>query len=89
MNEKNNLKHSLTLDGRKTLTLWGVSEVYSSCEKQVLLNTGAGKLKISGTDLSIGKLNTETGELSLTGTVNLLEYKENKSQGGFISSVFK
>ncbi len=84
-----NSNHSLALENRKLLTLTGVCEVESSDDKQVILKTDMGKLKISGSSLSIGKLNVETGELSLSGNVNILEYKENKTKGGFFASVFK
>ena len=84
-----NSKHTLTLESRKLLALTGVTEVVSSDEKQVILKTSTGMLKILGTSLSIGKLNTETGELSLSGLINLLEYKEIKSKGDFFSSLFK
>lgn len=82
-------KHTLNLESRKILNLTGVTEVLSSDDKLVFLNTTDGRLKISGTSLSIGKLNVETGELSLCGTVNLFEYKDIKQKGDFFSSMFK
>ena len=82
-------KHTLQLESRKILTLTGVTEVISSDDKQVILNTCDGRLKVSGASLSIGKLNVETGELSLCGTVNFFEYKDIKNKGDFFSSMFK
>lgn len=84
-----NIKHTLNLENRKNLTLSGAGEVISSDEKQVILNTSMGRLKITGSDLSIGKLNVETGELSLTGNINIIEYKEIKGKGERFSSIFK
>lgn len=84
-----NAKHTLNLELRKLLTLTGVTEVISSDEKQVILNTTGGRLKVLGTSLSIGKLNVETGELALSGSINLLEYKDVKNKGDFFSSMFK
>lgn len=89
MNEKTLQGHSISLEGRKVLTLTGVTGVECSDEKQVLLNTTMGRLRILGSSLLIGKLNTDTGDLSLTGDINLLEYKESKNKNGFFSSVFK
>ena len=89
MNEKALATHSISLENRKILTLTGVSEVECSDDKQVVLKTSMGKLKISGSSLLIGKLNTDTGDLSLTGDINILEYKELKNKNGFFSSVFK
>lgn len=82
-------KHTLNLESRKVLNMTGVTEVISSDDKQVILNTIDGRLKISGASLSIGKLNVETGELSLCGTLNILEYKNLKNKGDFFSSMFK
>lgn len=84
-----NIRHTLNLENRKNLTLSGVGEVISSDEKQVVLNTGMGRLKILGVNLSIGKLNVETGELCLTGNINLIEYKETKGKGELFASIFK
>ena len=84
-----NIKHTLNLENRKKLTLSGAGEVISSDDKQVILNTSGGRLKITGSDLSIGKLNVETGELSLTGNINIIEYKEIKGKGELFSSIFK
>ena len=84
-----NSKHTLSLESRKLLTLTGVTQILSSDDKQVILNTTNGRLKVLGTSLSIGKLNVETGELALSGTVNLFEYKDVKNKGDFFSSMFK
>ena len=83
------MPHDLTLRQRQKLALTGVTEVISSEDKQVILNTCDGRLKVSGASLSIGKLNVETGELSLCGTVNFFEYKDIKNKGDFFSSMFK
>lgn len=82
-----NVKHVLNIENRNRLIMSGVEEIIVSDEKQVLLNTDLGKLKILGTKLSIGKLNIETGEFLLTGNIRLLEYKEGKGEGFF--SIFK
>lgn len=89
MNKEFTPSHSLTLENRNQLILTGVTEVMTSDDKQVLLKTSAGKMKISGSSLSIGTLNIETGELSLSGNVRLMEYKDSKSSGGFFESMFK
>lgn len=82
-----NIKNVLNIENRNRLTMSGVEEIIVSDEKQVILNTGMGKLKILGTNLSIGRLNVETGEFLLTGNIRLLEYKEGKGEGFF--SIFK
>ncbi len=89
MSEKILKSHSISLEDRKVLNLTGVCEVECSDDKQVVLKTTMGKLRISGSSLLIGSLNTDTGTLSLTGDINTLEYKEIKNKNGFFSSVFK
>ena len=87
MNEKE-ITQKLILEDRKILTLTGIIEVESSDEKQVLIKTNMGRLKIAGTELSIGSLSTEDGHFSLSGNINLLEYKELRG-GGKMASLFK
>ena len=87
MNEKE-ISQTLSLEDRKILTLTGIVEVETSDEKQVLIKTNMGRLKITGTGLSIGSLSTEDGHFSLSGNINSLEYKEARG-GGKISSLFK
>ena len=82
-------KHTLNIEDRKLLSLTGITKVLSSDDKQIILDSVSGRLKILGSSLSIGKLNVDTGELSLLGHINLLEYKDIKNKGDFFSSLFK
>lgn len=88
MQDKTKQKQILTLEDRKKLSITDVTEVESSDETGVKLNTTYGKLFISGTGLTINQINVETGEFSLTGEVKKLEYKSSQSKGKF-SSLFK
>lgn len=81
-------KQMLTLEDRKILSISDVTEVESSNETTVKLNTTLGKLLITGTGLAINKINVETGEFSLSGEVKKLEYKTSHSKSKF-SSLFK
>ncbi len=92
MNENINIKTSqmLSLENRKKLSMSGVCEVESSSEKQVLLKTNLGRLKISGEGLNIEALNIEEGSLCVCGYVNVIEYKENKkNNGGLLASLLR
>ena len=88
MQDKTKQKQILTLEDRKKLSITDVTEVESSDETGVKLNTTYAKLFISGTGLTINQINVETGEFSLTGEVKKLEYKSSQSKGKF-SSLFK
>lgn len=88
MQDKAKSKQTLTLEDRKKLSISDVTEVESSDENTVKLNTTYGKLFISGTGLTINQINVDTGEFSLCGEIKKLEYKSSQSKGKF-SSLFK
>ncbi len=82
--------HNLILEGRKKLSLSGVSDVDSFDDQTIVLYTGQGELCVRGINLRIGKLSVETGELSVEGEINSLTYSDQqKSGGGFFSKLFK
>lgn len=84
------MKHNLILEGRRVLTVSGVSDVSGFDEQSVVLITGMGELAVKGSNLHINKFSTETGELSLDGDIYSLVYSENKqTEGGFFSRLFK
>jgi sporulation protein YabP len=82
-------KHSFTLEDRAQLSLSGVNEVLSFSENAVSLNTSRGALLIQGKRLNISRLNTDTGELFVTGEISLLKYSKSKDSGGIFEGLFK
>ena len=79
--------HSLIVDNRKTLTATGVSNVDSFDDQTVVAYTDLGEIVIRGRNLQIGKLNTETGELTITGEIYSVTYTDQKqSSGGCVFS---
>lgn len=87
--ELNQKKHSFTLEDRKELSLSGVNEVLSFSENSVSLNTTRGALLVQGKKLNIGRLNTDTGELFVTGEISLLKYSKSKDNVGIFEGLFK
>lgn len=82
--------HRLTLDNRKTLTATGVSNVDSFDDQTIVAYTDLGELVIRGRNLQIGKLNTDTGELTVTGEICSFAYTDQKqSSGGMFSRLFR
>ena len=67
--EKKPIPHSLVLEGRKNLTATGVTNVDSYDDQTIVAYTEEGQLVIRGRDLHMGRLNTESGELTVTGEV--------------------
>ena len=92
--EKRNavIPHNIVLEGRRLLTVSGVSDVDSFDEETVVVFTELGELTVKGSDLHINKLSVDVGELTVEGNISALIYSENSnsgSNGGFFSRVFR
>ena len=70
------LPHHLVLEDRRALTVSGVSDVDSFDELTVVIYTEMGELTVKGQGLHINRLNVETGDLTLEGTIDSLTYAE-------------
>ncbi|MBE6556375.1 MAG: sporulation protein YabP [Ruminococcaceae bacterium] len=75
--EKTTLKdtHSLALADRHDMSISGVKEVTGFDETYVLLQTLCGELCIEGSQLRIGVLDTERGQVTLTGQIDAILYR--------------
>ena len=76
-------EHSVTLVGRKRLSLTGVEDVDCFNEQLVVLRTGQGTLTVAGAGLNISQLSLEDGRVEVEGEVDALEYSGGKKKGGF------
>lgn len=79
----NTMPHSLTLDGRKRLTMTGVTEVVGFDDETVILRTGAGNLLVQGRDLKLKNLSPEGGQVALEGLITALSYEQPRERTGF------
>lgn len=66
--------HTLMLDNRNKLILTGAEDVNGFNEQIVSVKTSCGSLIIKGERLHIDKLNLETGDVSIDGKINALQY---------------
>lgn len=82
-------KHSIFLEDRSKMTLEGVTEVCGFSETLVTLKTRRGALTVRGKALNIGRLNTETGELFVSGDISSIQYSKDKSRGSVFEGLFK
>lgn len=83
------IPHSLVLENRRNLTATGVSNVDSYDDQTIVAYTDEGQLIIRGHQLHMERLNTESGELIVTGEVVSLTYAEKRPQGSFLSRLFR
>ena len=83
-------KHQVILKQREKVVISGTAEVDSFDEHRVVLITDLGVLVIKGTGLHIQSLNVESGDVSVMGRIEALEYIEAQPQGGsFWGKLFK
>lgn len=83
------MPHQLMLEDRERLTISGVSDVDSFDETTIVVYTDMGELTIKGDNLHISRLNVETGDLKVEGTIQALTYAEPAVKGGFFGRLFK
>ncbi len=81
--------HRLELAGRERLTVSGVEDVERFDESGIVMATSAGTLVVTGSDLHIGKLSLDGGELNVDGQIDSLAYEDGgEGRGGFFSRLF-
>ncbi len=86
-------KHQLSLSDRKEAKLTGIRDVRSFDDHEIILETDLGILMIRGTELHMGRLTLEKGEVDITGRVDNLIYSElkgyTKSGESLLKRLFK
>ena len=91
VNKKDTAIHNLILEGRKRLSVSGVTDVDSFDENTVLLYTNMGELTVKGSDLHVNDLSVTSGEMNIEGDIQAVFYgdKERQSPLGFIGKLFR
>lgn len=81
--------HRLTLEGREKLTVSGVEDVERFDEGCIIMSTCAGTLIVTGSNLHIGKLSLDGGELHVDGHIEGINYEEPaQPRRGILSRLF-
>ncbi|MEE0421599.1 MAG: sporulation protein YabP [Lachnospiraceae bacterium] len=70
--------HKVTISGRHSGTISGVSDVLSFDVNEVVLETELGMLMVKGQELHVNRLTLEKGEVDIEGKIDSLTY----SSGG-------
>ena len=89
-----NLKHDLSLTGRKELLISGVKNIESFDSEEFLIETALGFLHIKGTALTLDKMDNENNQLIIKGQINSLSYvnagtKGKEAKGNFFKKLLK
>ncbi|ABX40524.1 sporulation protein YabP [Lachnoclostridium phytofermentans] len=82
-------KNQLNLNDRKEALITGVRDVRSFDDHEIILETDLGILMIRGSDLHMGRLTLEKGEVDVTGRMDSFVYSELKGFTKSGESVFK
>lgn len=80
--------HNLMLENRSRLSLTGVMDVSGFNEETVSAKTCDGTLIVRGVKLHIDKLNLDTGEVSIDGRINSLQYTGGDTKKSRFSRLF-
>ena len=84
--------HGIIVTERRSLRVFGVKDVDSFDELGAVLKTDMGELTVEGEELKIGTLDTELGEVTLSGKINGLFYSNDTrptEKKGLLSKMFK
>ena len=66
--------HSLQMNDRKDLTLTGIKSIESFDNEEFLVETSLGYLLVRGKNLSLGRMDTDKGELLIKGIIESVTY---------------
>lgn len=80
---------TVNIVGRKIIELTGALEVLSSTEKEVFVKLEGSYMQILGEKLTILKLIPDEKILSVSGTINGVNYQNKPSKKSFFGRVFK
>lgn len=83
-----NKPQRIAMEERSKLTVTGVEEVLSFDAERIVMRTVLGELAVTGSELHIGKLSLDTGELNVEGHIDDLSYSTSEVAGGFWSRLF-
>ena len=90
--QKSNIIQNLILESREKLNISGALDVLSFDDQIVIVQTHLGLLTVKGEDLRISKLNIDSEEVIVDGTISTMSYSDKnieKKDNSFLSKIFK
>ena len=73
--------HKVTIENRELTTITDIVEIDSFDEEEIRATLKKGALVIRGSNMNIQKLDLQTGEAVIGGTINSLMYVKVKEKG--------
>ena len=70
---------NIVLENREKLNVSGVKDVLSFDDQMIIVQTTLGLLTIKGENLRVNKLNIDTSDFSVDGTISNLAYSYSES----------
>lgn len=70
--------HNVMIKDRKVMEVTGVKQIDSFDASEFLMETAQGWMLVQGKDLTLGKLDTERGDVVIRGLIENLSYISNK-----------
>ena len=74
--KRKNGRHTLSMDEREKVQIGGVLEVLSFDEDGVMMETACGLLMLKGSGIHIGKLDLESGDVTVDGAIDSITYSD-------------
>ena len=74
--KKRNGRHTLNIEEREKICIGGVLEVLSFDEEGVMMETTCGLLMLKGSGMHIGRLDLDTGDVTVDGAIDSITYSD-------------
>ena len=89
--KRKNGRHTLYIEEREKVRIGGVLEVLSFDEEGVMMETACGLLLLKGSGLHMGKLDLESGDVAVEGSVDSVTYSDGRmvEKQSFLGKLFR
>ncbi len=84
--------HNVTIEDRERVTITGALDIESFDDTQIVVITDYGDLTVKGDLLKVHRLSVETGDITISGEIESLDYEDNnrrKEGGGILGRLFR
>lgn len=92
-NKSENLNQEIKIKDRKKVELTGVKKIESLNDKEFVIDTNLGRLRVLGSTLEMKQLEIEKGLLVIIGTIDSVSYEVNgqakEKKQNFLGKIFK